>query len=215
MVRSSSGKNHRHPIQIEYSRLAKEYDTRWDHYVKTTLRETLKRIDIHAGEKLLDVGCGTGVLLETLEKARPDIELSGVDPTEEMLEMARKRVSPKIQLEQGWAEELPFEADSFHVVVSCNVFHYIRQPADALKEVMRVLKPSGRLFITDWCDDYVACRICDIFLRMFNEAHFKTYRKKECRDLLLQAGFSRVTVESYKISWLWGMMTAAAYKKDG
>ncbi len=77
----------------------------------------------------------------------------------------------------------------------------------------RVLRPNGRLVVTDWCDDYVACRICDLWLRLFNRAHFRTYGEKQCRQLLEQAGFTAVRVDRYKINWLWGLMTAAAQKR--
>ena len=78
----------------------------------------------------------------------------------------------------------------------------------------RVLKPSGRIVITDWCDDYLACRVCDVFLRALSRAHFRTYGSKECHGLLVEAGFAGVNVERYRINWVWGLMTATA-TKDG
>ena len=194
--------------------MAHDYDDKWRFYIEATLEETLKRIEVHSGQRLLDIGCGTGVLLETLEKKHPDIVLAGVDATQEMLDIAGKRLSKKVHIARSWAEKLPFEAESFDVVVSCSMFHYIREPIVALKEAMRILKPGGRLVITDWCGDYISCRICDLFLRVFNEAHFKTYGKRECYNLLCAAGFNDIKVDRYKINWLWGMMTATACKKS-
>jgi len=72
----------------------------------------------------------------------------------------------------------------------------------------RVLKPGGHLVITDWCDDYLACRICNVYLRLTNRAYYKTYRETECRELLAEAGHPGATIERYKINWLWGLMTA-------
>jgi hypothetical protein len=79
-----------------------------------------------------------------------------------------------------------------------------------LGEIIRVLKLQGKLVITDWCDDYITCRICDFFLHLFNRAHFKTYSRKECENLLRESGFYNIQIERYKINWLWGMMTARA-----
>jgi len=76
----------------------------------------------------------------------------------------------------------------------------------------RVLAPRGRIVITDWCDDYLACRLCNLYLRVTSRAHYKTYRQQECVRLLNQAGHARPSVERYKISWLWGLMTARARK---
>ena len=202
----------RDPVLEEYSRLAEEYDSKWSFYVESTTRETIERLGLRATERLLDVGCGTGALLQRLSETHPVEHLSGVDPVPEMLGIARQRLSPAIDLREGWAERLPFAAERFDVVVSCNMFHYIREPLAALKEMKRVLRPDGRLVITDWCDDFWACRVCDLYLRLFSPAHFKTYRERECVALLENAGLPILEMERYKISWLWGMMTAMARK---
>jgi len=200
----------RTPVQQEYARLAPAYDVRWSSFVEATVRETMQRLHVEPGQKLLDIGCGTGALLEAVSLAFPEVEAVGIDPSVEMLNVARRRLTDHIQLEAGWAESLPFHDDSFDVVVSCNAFHYWREPATALDEIARVLKPKGRLAITDWCDDYLACRICDLYLRAFNRAHFRTYGARECEALIAKAGFRHIGVERYKINWLWGMMTVTA-----
>ena len=204
---------HKDPVQKEYARLAQTYDARWRAYVEATLEQTLKRVELHGQERLLDIGCGTGVLLAAIERRCPDAILAGVDPTQEMLEIADRRLPRKVRTEQSWAEKLPFEDGAFDVVVSCNMFHYIRQPEVALNEMVRVLKPAGRLVLTDWCRDYWSCQLLDLFLRLFNKAHFKTYEKKECYKLLVSAGFDGIKIDRYKINWFWGMMTATASKK--
>lgn len=202
----------RHPVVKEYARLAPEYDARWSSYVEATSRETLARLCLKPADRLLDVGCGTGALLRHLSLAHPTTRMFGVDPVPEMLAVARRRLPPAIQLATGWAEQLPFESEQFDVVVSCNMFHYIRQPMNALREMSRVLRSGGQLVITDWCDDYLVCRVCDLYLRLFSPAHFKMYRRRECMRLLEDTGYGDVNVERYKISWLWGLMTARVTK---
>ena len=201
-----------HPVLREYSKLALKYDERWSFYVKASLRETSRRIRIEPGQKLLDIGCGTGVLLEMLASRYPEAVLAGIDPVRGMLTVARERLENNVFLQQAWAEALPFREESFAVVVSCNMFHYIRTPEQALRETLRVLSPGGTLIVTDWCDDYFTCKICDLFLRAFNQAHFRTYGERECCDLLASSGFKDIDIERYKISWFWGMMTATARK---
>lgn len=202
----------KHPILEEYARLAPTYDARWSFYVEATTRETLARLSLRSTDRVLDVGCGTGALLEHLSRSHPATLLSGVDPVLEMLEVARRRLPAEVALREGWAEQLPFESGSFDAVVSCNAFHYLRHPLAALLEMVRVLRPGGQLILTDWCDDYLACRLCDWFLRRLSPAHFKVYRERECLRLLQEAGYQGIEIDRYKITWLWGLMTARATK---
>lgn len=176
------------------------------------MRATLSRLDLQPGERLLDVGCGTGALLHRLRGQHSAALLAGVDPVPAMLEGARRRLPAELSLQQAWAERLPFPDAEFDVVVSCNMFHYVRHPREALAEMRRVLRPEGRLVLTDWCDDYWACWICDLYLRWFDRAHFRTYGSRTCVQLLEEADLFRVRLDRYKISWLWGLMTAVGQR---
>jgi ubiquinone/menaquinone biosynthesis C-methylase UbiE len=196
------------PVVAEYARAAERYDEKWAFYVEATTRETLRRIPMTAAARVLDVGCGTGELLRRLRAKYPHARLTGLDPVTEMLAVAREKLSGQDDLKVGYADSLPWQAGSFDVLVSCNMFHYITHPVAALQEMARVIRPGGVLVLTDWCDDYVACRLCNLYLRLTNRAFYKTYRQAECLRILHEAGFSDVKFERYKISWLWGLMTA-------
>jgi ubiquinone/menaquinone biosynthesis C-methylase UbiE len=196
------------PVVAEYARTAERYDEKWAFYVEATTRETLRRMPVTPKARVLDVGCGTGELLRRLRVKYPDTALAGLDPVAEMLDIAREKLSGKEDLRIGYADSLPWTSGSFDVVVSCNMFHYISHPVEALREMARVLRPGGALVLTDWCDDYIGCRVCNLYLRLTNRAFYKTYRQAECLELLRLAGFGDVKLERYKISWLWGLMTA-------
>jgi ubiquinone/menaquinone biosynthesis C-methylase UbiE len=200
------------PVIEEYSRLAPDYDQKWSFYVQASVRETMARLTVRPGDRVLEVGCGTAALLEQILKGCPDCRLVGVDPVPEMLAVARRRLPPQVKLHEAWAEKLPFEDASFDLVASCNMFHYIRRPHEALREMRRVLRIGGQLVITDWCDDYLACRICGWYLRLTSPAHFKVYGWQECLRLLDTCGFPHADLDRYKISLLWGLMTARAEK---
>lgn len=194
----------------EYSRLAKAYDRRWSSYIEATTQETVKRLCLRSKDRVLDVGCGTGSLLYHVSKNYPDVQLAGVDPVKEMLEVARQKLPTSIDLREGWTTQLPFSDQQFDVVVCCSMFHYIAEPQAALFEIHRVLRPGGTLIITDWCNDYFTMRICDVFLRIFNKAHSKTYGSKDIKILLQENKFTVQNIETYKINWWWGMMTLNA-----
>ncbi len=197
------------PIERKYSRIAPEYDSRWSFYIQATLGETVKRLDLQTSNRLLDIGCGTASLFQAILAEYLSVELVGVDLSAAMLRVAHKKLGDhRAVFLAAQAKSLPFATRSFDIVVSCNAFHYWREPEECLAEIARVLKPNGRIVITDWCDDYIACRLCNSFLRIFSRAHFKTYGRRECERLLRVAGFRNVQIERYKINWLWGLMTA-------
>ena len=198
------------PVVAEYAKAARHYDEKWAFYVEATTRETLRRLPLNAASRVLDVGCGTGELLRRVRANVPDAVLAGLDPVPEMLDVAREKLSGRDDLRVGYADRLPWNAGTFDVVVSCNMFHYISDPLRALREMARVLRPTGALVLTDWCDDYFACRICNLYLRLTNRAFYQTYRQAECLELLKVAGYEVQSFERYKISWLWGLMTAVA-----
>lgn len=198
----------RERVAREYANLARNYDRRWSFFIRASISQTLRRLPLIDGQRVLDVGCGTGALLQALLEAKGSLKLAGIDPVKEMLAVARKRLPLEVSLQSAWAESLPFEDRSFDLVISCNMFHYVNEPSQALLEMRRVLTPTGHLVLTDWCDDFLTCKICDIYLRLTNAAHKKTYGSRELEELLGMAGFSGIRLERYKISWLWGLMTA-------
>lgn len=210
--RSCAGSYEYESLLREYERLAPRYEERWKFYVEAAIRETLRRLGARPGDRVMDVGCGTGALLNRVSLLVPGARLAGVELSPAMLEIALGRLGGSADLRQGRAEDLPFGEAAFDIVVSTNVFHFIRHPVEALREMSRVLRPSGRLVLTDWCDDYLGCRVCDLFLRALKPAHYRTYGSAECCAVLEGAGFGAVRVERYKISWLWGLMTAVGEK---
>ena len=97
-----------------------------------------------AGRRTLDVGCGTGQL--ALALAERGAKVWGVDPSEEMLDVARAAVGRRVGLKLGRAEELPFKEAWFERVVARLVVHLVDRPR-ALPELARVLAPGGRAAI--------------------------------------------------------------------
>jgi ubiquinone/menaquinone biosynthesis C-methylase UbiE len=96
------------------------------------------------GRRVIDVGCGTGALAAAL--AERGARVWGVDPSEEMLAVAREAVGKRVGLKLGRAEELPFKDAWFERAVMRLVVHLVDR-SQALPELLRVLAPGGRAAI--------------------------------------------------------------------
>jgi len=99
--------------------------------------------------RLLDIGCGGGVLAE--EYAKIGCQVTGIDISEESLAVARAHAQAEglsIEYQSGSATELPFDGGSFEVVSCCDALEHILEWGQVIAEVSRVLKPDG-LFLFD------------------------------------------------------------------
>lgn len=92
------------------------------------------------GKKVLEVGCGTGLLMKEIHKTASEVK--GIDISEQMLAKAKER---GLDVRQGIAEDLPFEDNSFDLVYSFKVLAHVEQIKKAMLEMNRVLKPGGTL----------------------------------------------------------------------
>ncbi|MEO8754665.1 MAG: methyltransferase domain-containing protein [Casimicrobiaceae bacterium] len=216
-MRPASGTQYSVPMSLadvrsEYARLAPRYDRRWARYIARTARETLAEVRPKPGQRVLDAGCGSGALLEALLSMQPGVRAAGLDASDAMLAVARERLPSAVALSVGDVHAMPFTAASFDIVVSASSFHYWQDKPQALHEVSRVLSPGGLLVLTDWCDDFLACRVCDRILRVVDRAHAPIAGRAECEGTLRDAGFDAPTIRRFRVGWLWGMMTARARK---
>jgi SAM-dependent methyltransferase len=100
-----------------------------------------------AGRRVLDVGCGTGAVAVHLAR-RHGCTVVGVDPSPEMLAVARAKDERSVRFEQARAEALPFADGSFERAIMVSVVHHL-DLAKAFAEVHRVLVPGGRLAISN------------------------------------------------------------------
>jgi ubiquinone/menaquinone biosynthesis C-methylase UbiE len=101
--------------------------------------------------RVVDIGCGTGRLLEALLPRLPDAELVGIDRSGAMIAMARTRFAkqPRVRLEVAAADRLPLDDSSVDVVTTTMSFHHWDEQGASLREVARVLAPGGRLLLAD------------------------------------------------------------------
>ncbi|MDH3588791.1 MAG: class I SAM-dependent methyltransferase [Gammaproteobacteria bacterium] len=142
---------------LRYSFLTSVYDP----IVKLTTRESffkqslLGQANIHSGERVLDVGCGTGTLAIAASALKPGATIEGLDGDPKILNIARnkaKREDLDLRFTQSLSTEMPFDNESFDKVMSTLFFHHLTTDAKAatLKEIYRILRPGGQLHVADW-----------------------------------------------------------------
>ncbi|MGH7662311.1 MAG: class I SAM-dependent methyltransferase [Vulcanimicrobiaceae bacterium] len=141
----------------EYKEGQKE---RWRHFLLTQERtapaagQLVKHAGIRAGQRVLDVACGTGVVAVTA--ARRGAHVTGLDLTPELLERAKENAEiaeVTVTWMEGDVEELPFANESFDVVTSQFGHIFAPRPDVALAQMLRVLKRGGTLAINTWASE--------------------------------------------------------------
>jgi ubiquinone/menaquinone biosynthesis C-methylase UbiE len=105
------------------------------------------------GGTVLDVGTGPGVLLVEIARLRPDLRLTGVDLSPDMVAAAERNLEEfngRASARRGDVADLPFPDDSFDLVVSSLSLHHWDDPRAAGPELARVLRPGGRVYLYDF-----------------------------------------------------------------
>lgn len=103
----------------------------------------LELVDPHAGERVLDVGCGSGYYLQVFRDKWCSV--TGIDCSAEMLEASRQKLGNNVELHLGSAEDLPFSDDEFDVVTIINALEIAPNPQKVIAEAIRVCR--GRILI--------------------------------------------------------------------
>ena len=165
-----------------------------EHGLKRTL---LERANVQPGDRVLDLGCGTGTLTLMLKRAVPTARVTGFDGDQEVLTIAiRKaaRASLSIDWDHGLAARLPYTAGSFDVVLCSLVVHHLvsEDKLRAFREVRRVLQPAGRFHILDFGPPLgFVSRVQAMIVSRLEEAGDNL--RGRIPGMLEQAGFASVT----------------------
>ena len=135
----------------------------------------IRQADIKSGERVLDVGCGTGTHTLQIKQAQPEAVVHGVDIDPEMLKLAQRKIEQnclELFLKHGSAIALPYSDHHFDHVISSLLVHHLNNQAkqQMFQEAFRVLKPGGQLHLVDFGEPQdIPMWVISLLVRWFEE----------------------------------------------
>jgi SAM-dependent methyltransferase len=134
---------------VSFSAGAEEYDRFMGRYSAPLAPRFAEFAEIRPGQRVIDVGCGTGALVAELTgRVRPD-DVWAVDPSERFVAAVRVRY-PDVHVQRAGAEALPFEDHMFDAALAQLVVHFMADPVTGLREMVRVTRPRGTVAACVW-----------------------------------------------------------------
>ncbi len=211
---------------------AQYYNFFWHTYNKRTLKAAEAMIDLAAllavperlerRPRVLDVACGTGILLKWLLEQVPDLDAYGVDASADML--AQASVALKgwshvhlecVELGSDETAGLPYKPGTFDLITFTNALHYLSDPVATLAGLRRLLAPAGQLVLEDYRERELLLirKVFRWLVRLVDPRHVRTYTLAEASSLCRQAGLSIVCEKTFAVDWLcdgWALRTSLA-----
>lgn len=194
---------------------AKYFDKSFGKSFYYSNKAVIKELNLKPNDSLLDVGCGTGILLSIMNKSLLELSLYGVDISSEMVIATKQKLGDTVHVQQASAMNLPFESNSFDIVknqlgipnftyqpdslpTSATSFHHYPDSLVALKEIYRVLKPNGTFVLLDpFLNGLLRKSICSFLDFLTGDKGTFLYTKEAMEQLFIEAGFLGVYQKKY------------------
>jgi len=212
---------------------ARRYNVQWKSYTETTLNHVISAIDfsllndvaVQEGRtpRVLDVACGTGILLKRLLERIPTLEAYGVDGSQDMLAQARRALSsyPNVVLEQaevgaGSNANLPYEAAFFDLITMTNVLHDISKPQETLQQLSKLLATNGQLIVEDYARRTAPFpwKPFEWGIKRIEHEYVKAYTLHEAQQLIEDAGFSGLQGDTFEVDFVFHAWVVQAMRVD-
>ena len=199
-------------LKLTKNKLEKLLKNTGDMALKRRARMIVEELDIHNGDRIIDVGCGDGYYLYILSNLGMRLSLTGIDFDRRALESAKKNLKDKkIKLDYGnLMERLPFSDSTFDKAVMSEVVEHLPNDVKGLTEVRRILKKDGILILTvpnarypflwdpvNWLlERLLNTHIKSGFWAGIWNQHIRLYKPRQIQRVVSKAGFRVSKVES-------------------
>jgi ubiquinone/menaquinone biosynthesis C-methylase UbiE len=199
---------------------AYQYNTTWRKFSEKTLtaafsainREKLQKIAVSQQRplRMLDVACGSGLLLAQLARSFPAAELHGMDASNDMLAQTRQLLQgvANVHLIQstvgvGETAGLPYEEAFFDLITCTNMLHYLREPVVMLQRLQHLLTANGQIVLDDFSRRRFPWPLFEWLIRKIDTYHVRAYTLSEAQSFCAQAKLHVVSARSFPVDILW------------
>ena len=197
-------------VEGVYDKLAKVYDLIFGPTLHPGRLQAIQRMGIKDGDRVLEVGVGTGINLSLYPK---DCAITGIDFSSSMLEKARERAARKdvprsLRLLQMDAADLRFADDSFDIVYAPYLISVVPDPIKVAQEMRRVCRPGGRIvFLNHFLSpNPILSRLERLISPLTIHIGFKS--DLDLPAFLTQASLQPISIEKVNFPRIWSLVTA-------
>lgn len=195
-------------VEGVYEKLASVYDLAFGPTLQPGRVQALKRMDIQAGERVLEVGVGTGINLALYPKA---CRMTGIDFSSSMLEKARERIArgglDQMRLLQMDAADLKFADDSFDIVYAPYLISVVPDPVKVAQEMRRVCRPGGRIiFLNHFLSPNALVSRVERLISPFT-IHIGFKADLDLPAFLTQSALEPISIEKVNVPRIWSLVT--------
>jgi phosphatidylethanolamine/phosphatidyl-N-methylethanolamine N-methyltransferase len=195
-------------VEGVYDKLAKVYDLFFGPTLHPGRLQAIQRMNIQAGERVLEVGVGTGINLSLYPR---DCAITGIDFSSSMLEKARERAARKdlhsIRLLQMDAADLKFADNAFDIVYAPYLISVVPDPIQVAREMRRVCRPGGRIiFLNHFLSPNPILSRSERLISPFT-IHIGFKADLDLPAFLAQADLQPVSIEKVNIPRIWSLVT--------
>jgi phosphatidylethanolamine/phosphatidyl-N-methylethanolamine N-methyltransferase len=196
-------------VEAVYEKLAKVYDLTFGPTLHPGRLQAIQRMSIQPGERVLEVGVGTGINLSLYPK---QAMVTGIDFSVSMLEKARDRVARKglrnMRLLQMDAADLKFSDDSFDIVYAPYLISVVPDPVRVAREMRRVCRPGGRIiFLNHFLSPNPLLSRAERMISPFT-IHIGFKADLDLPAFLAQSDLQPVSIEKVNVPRIWSLVTS-------
>ena len=186
---------HKENVAKHFDHWADHYDSghmgQWFRYFQERI---IQEANPQPGQKIIDVGCGTGWAVKEIVRRVPEAKTYGIDISSEMIRIAKSGMkNNSIEFIQGDSENIPYADEFFDTVICSSSFHHYPRPVASLSEIRRIMKKNGHLYLLETCrDGFKPIIIHDLIQKIFRNDHMRYYATEELFRFLEIARFQNI-----------------------